>query len=40
MDAYKDAYRSGLETKDAQLEVRKFSSVKYKSHRHIPEGVA
>ncbi|KAG2129300.1 hypothetical protein BD769DRAFT_1455487, partial [Suillus cothurnatus] len=32
--------RSGLGTKDAQLQVRKFSSTTYKSHRRIPDGVA
>ncbi|KIK40798.1 hypothetical protein CY34DRAFT_24652 [Suillus luteus UH-Slu-Lm8-n1] len=35
-----EAYRSGLPTKEAQLQVQKFSSTKYKSHRHIPETVA
>jgi hypothetical protein len=35
-----EAYRSGLETRDAQALVRKFSSTKYKSHRRIPEAVA
>jgi len=35
-----DAYRSGLGTTDAQKQVRKFSSTKYKSHRCIPERVA
>ena len=40
MFRWMEAYRSGLETKDAQLHVKKFSSTKYKSHRCIPEGVA
>jgi len=35
-----EAYQSGLGTKDAQLQVRKFSSTMYKSHRRIPDGVA
>jgi hypothetical protein len=35
-----EAYRSGLGTREAQAQVRKFSSTKYKSHRRIPEGVA
>jgi hypothetical protein len=35
-----EAYRSGLGTHDAQVQVQKFSSTKYKSHRHIPEAVA
>ena len=35
-----DAYRSGLETKEAQVQVQKFSSTKYKSHRRVPESVA
>ena len=34
-----DAYRSGLGTADAQVQVQKFSSTKYKSHRCIPDGV-
>ena len=35
-----EAYRSGLGTREAQVQVRKFSSTMYKSHRCIPEGVA
>ena len=31
---------SGLETKEAQVQVQKFSSTKYKSHRRVPESVA
>ena len=34
-----DAYWSGLETKEAQVQVQKFSSTKYKSHRRVPESV-
>jgi len=34
------AYRDGLATKEAQIQVRKFSSTKYKSHQRIPEAVA
>lgn len=40
MYRWMDAYRSGLGTTDAQKQVRKFSSTKYKSHRRIPERVA
>jgi hypothetical protein len=35
-----EASRSGLTTREAQVQVRKFSSTKYKSHRRIPKGVA
>lgn len=35
-----EAYRSDLGTADAQVQVQKFSSTKYKSHRCIPEGIA
>ena len=35
-----EAYRSGLATKEAQNQVREFSSTKYKSHRRVPEAVA
>ena len=35
-----DAYQSGLETKEAQVQVQKFSSTKYKSHQRVPESVA
>jgi hypothetical protein len=31
------AYRGGLETQAAQLQVRQFSSAKYKSHCRVPE---
>jgi hypothetical protein len=40
MYRWMEAYRSGLGTKDAQLQVWMFSSTKYKSHRHIPDTVA
>ncbi|KAM6496658.1 hypothetical protein JOM56_007131 [Amanita muscaria] len=34
------AYSTGLSAKDAQFEVKRFSSKRYTSHRRIPEGVA
>lgn len=40
MIRWMDAYRSGMETQDAQLHVRNFGSKEYKSHRRIPERVA
>jgi hypothetical protein len=40
MYRWMDAYREGLGTSEAQIQVRKFSSTKYKSHRRIPEAVA
>ncbi|KAJ7760045.1 hypothetical protein B0H16DRAFT_1313073 [Mycena metata] len=40
MVRWMDAYREGMETKDAQLQVRQFSSTTYSSHRRIPQGVA
>ena len=30
------AYRAGKNAKDAQLQVRKYGSRQYKSHRHAP----
>lgn len=39
MHRWIEAYRSGLPTKEAQLQVQQFSSMKYKSHRCIPETV-
>ncbi|KAJ6467385.1 hypothetical protein C8R45DRAFT_838561, partial [Mycena sanguinolenta] len=33
-----DAYRQGLDCKDAQAQVKKFSSRQYKSHRRVGEG--
>ena len=38
MHRWVEAYQSGLQTKEAQMEVRKFSSTKYKSHRRVPEA--
>jgi hypothetical protein len=35
-----DAYRDGLNAKDAQFRVQAFSSKKYTSHRRVPERVA
>ena len=35
-----DAYRSGLSAKDAQFEVKQFSSTQYTSHCRISERVA
>ena len=35
-----NAYRAGLDTKAAQVQVWEFSSKKYKSHRRVPEAVA
>ena len=40
MHRWMEAYRSGLGTSEAQLQVRKFGSRKYKSHRRIPDTVA
>jgi hypothetical protein len=40
MYQWMDAYRAGMGTTDAQKQVKKFSSTKYKSHRCIPENVA
>ena len=40
MYRWMDAYRSGFGTTDAQKQVQKFSSTKYRSHRHIPERIA
>ncbi|KAG1883732.1 hypothetical protein F4604DRAFT_1575373 [Suillus subluteus] len=40
MHRWMNAYRSGLETKAAQLQVKEFSSRKYRSHRRVPEIVA
>jgi len=34
------AYRADLGTSEAQIQVRRFSSTKYKSHRRIPDAVA
>ena len=40
MDQWMEAYRGNMGTQDAQFLVRNFSSMKYTSHRHIPETVA
>jgi hypothetical protein len=40
MYRWMDAYRQGMNCKDAQFEVRKFSSTLYKSHRRVPETLA
>ncbi|KAG1796460.1 uncharacterized protein BJ212DRAFT_1408644 [Suillus subaureus] len=40
LHCWMEAYRTGLSTKDAQFQVKQFSSTKYKSHRRIPETLA
>jgi hypothetical protein len=40
MYRWMEAYRSGLGTSAAQLQVKRFGSAKYKSHRWVPETVA
>ena len=35
-----EAYWSGLSAREAQFQVKKFSSCKYTSHRRIPESLA
>ena len=40
MYRWMEAYWLGLGTNDAQIQVKNFSSKKYKSHRCIPETVA
>jgi len=40
MMRWMDAYRDGLNAKDAQLRVQAFSSKKYTSHRRVSERVA
>lgn len=40
MIRWMEAYRTGLNAKDAQFEVQKFSSRRYKSHRRVPETLA
>ncbi|KAF8983370.1 hypothetical protein BDQ17DRAFT_1261380, partial [Cyathus striatus] len=35
-----EAYRDGLVAKEAQSQVKKYSSKQYTSHRRIPETVA
>jgi hypothetical protein len=40
MIRWMEAYRLGLEAKEAQTQVKAFSSKKYASHRRVPETVA
>ncbi len=40
MKRWMEAYRSGLGAKDAQKQVKKFSSRRYTSHRRVPETLA
>lgn len=40
MVRWMQAYREGKDAKEAQFQVRAFSSRQYKSHRRIPETVA
>ena len=40
MYRWMNAYRGGLQTQAAQLQVRQFSSAMYKSHRRAPELAA
>lgn len=40
MQRWMEAYRDGLGAKDAQKQVKKFSSTRYTSHRRIPERIA
>ena len=40
MQRWMKAYRDGLGVKDAQIQVKTFSSKHYKSHRRVPEHVA
>jgi hypothetical protein len=40
MIRWMDAYRSGMGAKDAQMNVKKFSSHVYISHRRVPETLA
>ena len=35
-----DAYKDGLNAKDAQLRVKTFSSKRYASHRRVSERLA
>ena len=36
-DSDKEAYRGGLDAKQAQIQVKAFSSRWYTSHRRVPE---
>jgi hypothetical protein len=40
MKRWMEAYGDGLGAKDAQIQVKKFSSKHYTSHRRVPEHVA
>ena len=40
MKRWMEAYGDGLGAKDAQFQVKKFSSKRYTSHRGVPERVA
>lgn len=40
MYRWMDSYRAGFGTTEAQKQVKKFSSTKYKFHRRVPELVA
>jgi hypothetical protein len=40
MKRWMEAHQGGLDAKQAQFQVKKFSSQCYKSHRQIPEQVA
>jgi len=40
MHQWMNAYRARLDTKAAQIQVREFSSKRYKSHRRVPKAVA
>jgi hypothetical protein len=40
MYRWMEAYRSGLGTSAAQLQVKRFGSAKFKSHRRVPETIA
>jgi hypothetical protein len=40
MKRWMEAYRGGLDAKQAQIQVKAFSSRRYTSHRRVPERVA
>jgi hypothetical protein len=40
MIRWMEAYRSGMDAKSAQIQVKEFSSCVYTSHRHVPETLA
>ena len=39
MIRWMEAYEGGLTAKAAQIQVKKFSSRQYKSHRRVPDAV-